>query len=65
MNRHGVLTVYARRDAAWNLQLLALLKEAKMKERFRTARADISARFPLPETFWRDWIADEILAADR
>lgn len=46
-------------------QLLALLKEAKMKERLRSARADISARFPLPETFWREWIADEILSADR
>lgn len=36
-----------------------------MKERLRAARTEISSRFPLPESFWQQWIADEIISAER
>ena len=41
-------------------RLVRLLREANLRERLREAREAMSARFPLDETRWREWIADEV-----
>ena len=46
-------------------KLVRVLREAAggaLKRRLRAARESMSARFPLNETQWREWIADEVRA---
>lgn len=42
------------------LQLIDVLRTAKLKERLRTARQRMHALFPFNETQWMDWINDEM-----
>ena len=39
---------------------MRLLRDANLRERLRDAREAMSSRFPLNETQWREWIADEV-----
>eukprot|EP00775_Hariotina_reticulata_P001716 gene1716-2059_t len=43
-----------------HIQLIDVLRTAKLKERLRTARQRMHALFPFNETQWMDWINDEM-----
>ena len=45
---------------ASHAKLVRLLRDANLRERLRDAREAMSSRFPLNETQWREWIADEV-----
>jgi hypothetical protein len=42
------------------VQLIEVLRTAKLKERLRAARQRMHALFPFNETQWLDWINDEM-----
>ena len=46
-------------------KLVAALRVAGLKQRLRDAREAMSAKFPLDETRWREWISDEVRATTR
>jgi hypothetical protein len=44
---------------------VALLRRCRLRSRVRAAREAQAARFPLTEALWRQWIEDEVDAAER
>ena len=52
-------------DYALHAQYVALLRRCKLRGRLRGACEAQAALFPLTEQQWRDWIDDEIAAAER
>jgi hypothetical protein len=52
-------------DYGLHAQYVALLRRCKLRGRLRDACEAQAALFPLTEQQWRDWIDDEIAAADR
>ncbi len=44
---------------------MALLRRCRLRSRVRAAREAQAARFPLTEALWRQWIEDEVDAAER
>ena len=52
-------------DYALHAQYVALLRRCKLRGRLRAACEAQAALFPLTEQQWRDWIDDEIAAAER
>jgi len=52
-------------DYALHAQYVALLRRCKLRSRLRGACEAQAALFPLTEQQWRDWIDDEIAAAER
>jgi len=43
-----------------HIQFIQVLRKCGMKERIREARRAMQAIFPLNESLWLDWIADEL-----
>lgn len=41
------------------MQYIALLRKCKMKARLKSARQAMHSRFPLAESLWLEWLADE------
>ena len=52
-------------DYGLHAQYVALLRRCKLRGRLREACEAQAALFPLTEQQWRDWIDDEIAAAER
>ena len=52
-------------DYGLHAQYVALLRRCKLRGRLRGACEAQAALFPLTEQQWRDWIDDEIAAAER
>lgn len=46
--------------SACMMQLIAALKEARLKARLKAARERMQALFPLDEQLWLDWINDSM-----
>eukprot|EP00241_Pyramimonas_parkeae_P019969 CAMPEP_0114318002 /NCGR_PEP_ID=MMETSP0059-20121206/24285_1 /TAXON_ID=36894 /ORGANISM="Pyramimonas parkeae, Strain CCMP726" /LENGTH=164 /DNA_ID=CAMNT_0001444533 /DNA_START=151 /DNA_END=641 /DNA_ORIENTATION=- len=43
-----------------HVEYLSLLKQCKLRERLREAREAFSEEFPLSESLWKEWLADEL-----
>lgn len=43
-----------------HVELIAVLRRCRMKERLREARMAMHERFPMNESLWLDWITDEL-----
>jgi hypothetical protein len=52
-------------DYALHAQYVALLRRCRLRGRVRAARDAQAALFPLTEQQWREWVEDEIDAAER
>lgn len=52
-------------DYELHVQYVTLLRRCRLRGRMRDAREALASRFPLSEQLWREWVEDEIDAAER